>query len=455
MQRVIITLFLLVLSLIQNPAWSAMPLSFPVARDWLYERSDKLKSSDANIRSKQENENSLKMLGGPTVSLDAFQIAGQKKIDLGTNVPISIPGLGSMNVPVGMHEKFSLNGPRASATATWPIYTGGQISAKQAASKYEVDEAIAQKRSDTEELDAQLAGHYFGLQLAVSLERLQKSMLSQQDRELARAKKFEKQGVISKLERMSVQVARDNRNQEYLKAKNNAKVAKLQLARLLHEEDFGELSTPLFVLKRPLEPLKYWTDIAVVSNPQIAIIQAKADQAAQGVKASKGAWHPKVFAFGTYNFIKHYQSLVEPNWIAGIGINFTLWDAKDRRASVRSAEATLESAVAGKSEAINQVKTAVEVAWTRTQNAIEQYKLSASNVTLALQNLKLKQKSFGEGLSTSLDVTEARNQLLAAEVGRRLAAFEFVSNYAILHAVCGQMSEFMNAVNNHQVIVEK
>ncbi len=453
MQRIIVTVLFAALSIIQDSVWAAMPLSFSVARDWLYERSDKLKSSEANVRSKQEAENSLKMLGGPTVTLDAFQIAGQKKIDLGTNVPISLPGI-SMNMPVGIHEKFSLNGPRASATATWPIYTGGQISAKQAASKYAVDEALAQKRSDSEDLDAQLAGHYFGLQLALSLEKLQKSMLAQQDKELAKARKFEKQGVISKLERMSVQVSRDNRNREYLKARDNAKVARLQLSRLLHEEDFGELSTPLFVLNRPLEPLKHWVDTALISNPQIAIIQAKADQAAQGVKASKGAWHPKVFAFGTYNFIKHYQSLVEPNWVAGIGVNFTLWDAKDRRASIRSAEATLEQAVAGKAEAINQVKTAVEVAWTRTQNAIEQYKLSSSNVSLALQNLRLKEKSFGEGLSTSLDVTEARNQLLAAEVGRRLAAFDFVSNYAILHAVCGQMSEFMNAVNNHQVIVE-
>ncbi|WP_290372634.1 TolC family protein, partial [uncultured Parasutterella sp.] len=155
------------------------------------------------------------------------------------------------------------------------------------------------------------------------------------------------------------------------------------------------------------------------------------------------------------NFIKHYQTLVEPNWIAGIGVNFTLWDAKDRRASIRSAEATVRQAEAGKAEAINQVRTGVEVAWLKTKNAIEQYKLSASTVKLASENLRLKSKSFGEGLATALDVNEARNQLLQAEVGRRLAAFEFVSNYAMLHAIAGQMSEFMNAVNNRQVIIEQ
>ena len=46
---------------------------------------------------------------------------------------------------------MSLNGPRVAATATWPIYTGGKISAMQDASKYAVDEAVAQKRADSED----------------------------------------------------------------------------------------------------------------------------------------------------------------------------------------------------------------------------------------------------------------------------------------------------------------
>jgi outer membrane protein TolC len=135
-------------------------------------------------------------------------------------------------------------------------------------------------------------------------------------------------------------------------------------------------------------------------------------------------------------------------------VNFTLWSARDRRASIRSAEALVRQAEAGKAEAINEVKTGVEVAWLKTQNAIEQYKLSASTVILAKENLELKSKGFGEGLSTALDVTEARNQLLKAEVGRRLAAFEFVSSYAMLHAICGRMSEFMNAFSAKNVLIE-
>ena len=38
---------------------AALPLSFPVARDWLYERSDKLKASEEQVQSKRETQKSL------------------------------------------------------------------------------------------------------------------------------------------------------------------------------------------------------------------------------------------------------------------------------------------------------------------------------------------------------------------------------------------------------------
>ena len=71
---------------------AALPLSFPVARDWLYERSDKLKASEEQVQSKRETQKSLETLGGPTVTLQAMQIAGQKKIDIDKSIPNPLAG---------------------------------------------------------------------------------------------------------------------------------------------------------------------------------------------------------------------------------------------------------------------------------------------------------------------------------------------------------------------------
>ncbi|MFQ9390761.1 MAG: hypothetical protein ACLR2C_01390 [Parasutterella excrementihominis] len=154
--------------------------------------------------------------------------------------------------------------------------------------------------------------------------------------------------MISKIERMSVQVQRDNRNREYLKAKDNAKVARLQLARLLRDEEFGKLTTPLFVLNRPLEPLKYWVDTALASNPQIAVIQAKADQAQQGVKASKGAWMPQVLHSEPTTLLSITKRLSSRTGSAVSASTLHFGMLKTEEPASASAEATVRQAEAGK-----------------------------------------------------------------------------------------------------------
>lgn len=430
-------------------AKAASSLSFFKARQTMYERSDSLKAAGANVESKEEHSRSLLLLGGPTISAQAFEFWGETKIDVDKS--ISTPA-GSM--PVHIDEFYDFSGPRASISGTWPIFTGGKIRAAQKAGEYAAEEAKAQRRAVSVELDADLIGKYFGLQLAFSLQRLRQDMLKEQDRELARAVQFEREGMISPVERMGVQVARDAAERDFLKARDARRTASLQLQRLLRDETFDSLTTPLFVIKKPLQPMSRWVELAVANNPQIEIVETRVRQAGQGVESARANWSPQIFAFGQYSFIRHYQTAIEPTWLAGLGINLTLWDARDRLSTFRSARATLREARAAHAEAVNQVRTAAETAWLSTKNAREQYTLTASTVTLAQENLRLKSRGFGEGLATALDVTEARNQLVKAEVERRAAAYEFVVNYALLHAIAGRMDDFMQACKSHDVIVE-
>ncbi len=425
-------------------------LSFSAARQMLHERSDALKAAAANVESKREEMEATKWLHGPTISAQAFELWGKTRVDIDKSVPTP---LGQM--PVHIEENYNFSGPRAQVTGTLPIYTGGKIPAAKKAAKYAHDEAKASQQNRLVDLDAELIGKYFGLQLALSIEKLRQETLEQENMELERAIKFEKQGMISAVERMGVQVARDEAERQRLKARDDARIARLQLERLLRDNTSSHLSTPLFVLKKPLADLKKWVDRALAANPAIGIIEARVQQADQGVEASKSSFLPQIFAFGEYSFIRHYQTMIEPAWMAGLGINMTLWDARDRTASYKSARATLREAKATRADVENQVRTSCETAWLNTQNAREQYNLTASTVSLARENLRLKSRGFGEGLYTALDVTEARDQLLKAEVGRRVAAYEFVVNYALLHAICGNMDAFMNAYNKNEVILEK
>lgn len=445
------------------------PLSFDEARVIFHDKADIFRADNAQIAHAQHEADAARSLNGPRVELVFKQIWGTKEVNLDVGdqmgnigaavkqslsqvppqlAPVvqgltpALSGLTSQLSNLSFDIKQKLDGPRLSLDAMWPIYTGGLIEAQQMALHEKVNETTADRDIRLNTMDADLATKYWGVQLARSIEALRKSALSDQDDELHKAKRFEQKGVISKLERLSVQVARDGAERELLKAQTNTEVASAQLANALRRPAVGELSTPLFILTGDLGTLSGWQEKAEANSPILRRISALRAQADQGVKAASAAFKPKVFAFGSRNLIKHYLSLVEPDWIAGVGVTFTLWSDRDRSSKYAAANDLVDSANAAREEARNQLRTAVETAFLHAVQARDEYVSTASNVELATENLRLRTKAFSEGLSTANDVDTARTQLMAAELSRRVAAYQFIVSWAMLHAASGSMDDF-------------
>ena len=251
---------------------------------------------------------------------------------------------------------------------------------------------------------------------------------------------------------MSAQVNRDAAERDLIASQTDRQVAETELADLLREKEIGRLETPMFVTK-DLKSLSYWQDLAIAHNPTLKALEAQHEQARMGVQAAKSAYHPQVYLFGHYNMIKHYLTLPEPDWIAGIGVSFTLWDNRDRSARVGSAQALANKAQAAQSQARNEINKVVEVAWLKSTQALEQYRLTISSIDLAKENVRLRERSFNEGLSTVDDVNDARNKLIAAEVAQRVAAYRFVVSYSLLHAASGRMIDFMDVLTRPNITV--
>ena len=285
--------------------------------------------------------------------------------------------------------------------------------------------------------------------------RAMADMLAQQELELNKARRYEKAGTISKLERMTVEVNRDAAKRDLLSSQTDCAVAERELAGILREEHVGALSNPLFVLTSDLGSLQDWIDKAMAFSPLLQTIDAKLRQADQGVAAAKAAWHPQVYAFATGNLIKHYLAITEPDWIAGIGVRFTLWDNKDRNENIAAARSLATKAQAARSEAVSRLETAVQTAYLRSEQAREQHRLTDSTLALAQENLRLREKSFAEGLSTADEVNDARTKLLGAQIARRVAAYRFVAAWAALNGIAGTMHEFESSANRSDNIFER
>lgn len=436
-------------------AQGAAGVSFETARAMMHERADRLKITAAEVEQKKHQVKEAKSLSGPKVTLNAKQVEGRKNLSLKFDNPmgaINIPPL-QLNIPgtLDIDYEDDLSGPRASVDLTWPIYTGGAISAQQEASRAALRQAQAGHDKSREELDALLVQKYFGVQLARRIERLRSDLYKQKQRDLARAKRFEKVGMIAKIERMNAQVNLDTAQRELVQAQTDLKVAERELAELLREPVPTQLATPIFVLP-DLKTLALWQNLAQAHSPLLREIESQREQALMGVKAAKSSFHPQVYLFGQYNFIDHYLTITEPDWIAGIGVTFTLWDNRDRSARVGSAHALVDKASAAQSQAKHELDKAVEIAWLRSNEALDQFNLTTNAIALAKENVRLHERSFTEGLATVDDLNDARNKLITAEVARSVAAYRFVVAYSLLHAASGQMVSFADAYNNPKTV---
>ena len=436
-------------------------MTFDDARAIYREKSALFRVDAAEVERARAAAESAKALSGPRVDLIAMHVEGKKEIEIDVPEKIQSAGklLGQYNLPVSIPSSYGINydlgGPRAVLQATWPLYTGGRISAQQNALAHKVREAEALQSERVEGKDAELAQRYWGVQLARSVAQLRESRLADEEAQVARAKRFEAKGLISKLERMSVEVSRDTAKREATAAETSARVAEAELMAELREKTLSELSTPLFVLTGDLGTLSGWQKKARLNSPLLRKTDAQIQQAQEGVRAAKGNFHPQVFAFGMKNLVKHYLTPVDPDWMAGIGVKFTLWDNKDRMSDISAAKALVTKATAAREETDNKLMSAVEVAFLRTTEAREEYDLTVSTVALAAENLRLREKSFSEGLSTALDVREARTQLTGAEIAQRAAAYKFVVSWAMLHASSGAMPEFSDSLKRADLTAVK
>jgi outer membrane protein TolC len=404
----------------------AAPLSYEDARATLQSVSDLHKAGEAGVDKSDYDARAADSLGLPEVTVSATQEFGSKTG--------SIP-----KTPLGTIDfHANLNGPRSSVDSTWAIYTGGRITATQRALAAGVDQARAELTVTEEQLDLQLAQVYFGLELASNIERTRTSVLQQADRQLQRAVRFEQQGIMAKVERLNAQVSRDEAARDLVRAQRDREIAQARLQRLLHRDVVAEPSTPLFVITNGLKPLPEWLSVAERQNPILAAFDAKREQAQQGIVIAESRWKPEVFAFGSYALVKHYLSLVEPNWIAGIGVKFTLFSPEDRASKVSSARESLRQVQTLEDETRNVIDTAVETSYRKVEQAREQFNLLDSTLALARENLRLRERGFDEGQATSLDVNDARNALAKSETARATAAYDFVVALAQLLEASGQ-----------------
>jgi outer membrane protein TolC len=331
----------------------------------------------------------------------------------------------------------------SSIRVLWPIYTGGRITAAQSYGTERKNEAISRLKMETQARYDDLAKYYFSAVLAKDVLKTRQSVEKGLTQHRDFTIKLEQQGQVAKVERLQAEASLAKAVVERKKAQKNIDITTSALTEILNQTHKVVPKSALFI-NRSLPPLSEFTDKTLSTYPGLDILNAKEKQASSAIQAERGKYHPEIYLFGDYTVYKEdsLASELEPDWFVGIGINVPIFENTGRSHKVQAAQSAVLQVRHLRQQARQDLRVLVEKTYYQAQQAIEEVEGLQSSALLAQENLRLRKKSFNQGLSTSLDVIDAELYLASIKTQQQVARFNYVIALNKLLALSSQMSAF-------------
>ncbi|EKY4882412.1 TolC family protein [Vibrio vulnificus] len=433
-------------------ACQAAPITFQQAWQLLQENNHSLAAQRANVESQQHMQSATSSLNLPSISVGAnytrldtdVTVSGQQLLDsTGQHISLPLPpaiigALANTTSTITERDIFT-----SSIRAIWPIFTGGRISAAQAAAEGKTDEARSQLAMETQARYEDLSKYYFSVVLAKEVLQTRQAVEQGLTQHRDFAIKLEKQGQIAHVERLQAEASLDKAKVETRKAQSNLDIAQSALSKILAQNDMVEPAEGLFI-NQHLPPLTAFTEQTLATYPGLDLLSAKEKQASALIKAEKGKYYPEVYLYGDYSLYEDdsLASEMKPDWLVGVGVNIPLLENTGRSDKVKAANSMVSQVQSLKAQAKENLSVLVQKTYLEAQQAIDEVIGLESSIRLAKENLDLREKAFNQGLSTSLEVVDAQLYLASVETQQSAARFRYLLSLTKLLALSSEMNSF-------------
>nr|WP_275440537.1 TolC family protein [Vibrio sp. Of7-15] len=449
----------LVCGLFSSPLIQAETVEFKQAWDRVLVNSDELAAQKANINRSEHLQDAARDLYLPSIGLSAMYTRLDDDVTLSASEFADSTPIGGEMLKGLDHLLTSTITDRniftTSIRAIWPIFTGGRISAAQDIAEGKKEEAESLLGMKQQAKFEDLAKYYFSVVLAKDVFATYQEVEDGLQKHRDFALRLEEQGQIAKVERLQAEASLDKAKVDRKKAQRDLEIAQVALTKLIKAEGGVLPSTPLFI-NHSLPEMQAFIDKTLSTYPGLAMLDAKHKQASNLIKAEKGKYYPEVYLYGNYNLHEDdsLASAVAPDWMVGVGVNVPLVDTSGRSGKVKAAHSAVLQVNHLRAQAEQDLTVLVEKTYREANQAIEEYQGLSSSLALASENVRLREKAFRQGLSTSLDVVDAELYLASVKTQRLAASFNYVISLSKLLAISNEMNSFSQYQYDAQVKVK-
>lgn len=323
-----------------------------------------------------------------------------------------------------------------------PLYTGGLISSSKEMANIKAQRSQLDSKQQQDIVRYEVIQSYFNVQLQQQLVYASRFNYNTMQKHYDNALKMEKQGVISKGQRMQFEVARNNAARALQNAQSNLQASQFSLKNLLHKQEPDRLSTPLFVNMQTDQPLNQLLASYPETSNLVRKMQMNTKLAEQNVKAQNAAKKPNLFAFGEYSLDD------KQDWIIGVVAKYNIFDGVNKNKNAQAAELQRYASELMTARTKQEIENIIYKSYNEMTSAQQSQSLLRQNMQAAEENLRIQELSFREDMGTANQVIDAQNALTGLKTEMAINAYKYIISLATLLQGHGSISQFKNYIHH-------
>lgn len=303
------------------------------------------------------------------------------------------------------------------ANATLPIYAGGKIRTANKAAAVKVEEAKEKANEQSASLITELTTRYFGLCLAENVIAVRQEVLDGMNRHVQQAESLVKNGMIAEAEKLHAEVYQSEAYRALQGSRRDADVVRSALISTLGTQGPVSTTSPLF-LPTSIQGLDYFKQQALLNNSKLRQVAVNKQLADLKLKGELANYLPTIALTGTKDLYNKDVTNLVPDWFVAVGVKYTLFDGLARTRKVQAAKSLQRRVVDIQDKAENDIQVLVTNLYNQLMKTSEQLTSIETSLKFSEEYLRVREKSFGEGLATSLDVVDAQLNLSKVKIER-------------------------------------
>jgi outer membrane protein len=408
------------------------------------------------VRLALENNLILKRteLNQQIIEADLMQNKGQRIPTLSTGSSYGFRWGRSINPVTNLFENNRIGNVNLTANSNVAIFRGNQINNNIARAKTNLESGMYNLEATKNDISLNIINLFINVVFNREQVKIAENQLKTTQDQLERTTKLVAAGSLPISDQLDLQSQNASNQLEVINAKNNLRIAKLNLAQGMQipfTEDFDVIE-PKFEINEFLMANESPEDIyatAVGIMPEIKAAETDLLSAEYGVKIAKGAFYPSI-GLGANLFTNYvdqafgrdrpsFGTQIESNLsqAAQVQLSIPIFSNFNNKSNLQRARAQQQISEVAAQEAKNQLRQDIETAYNGALSAQLSLEASQTRVKSLEETFRVAQQRFDLGAINSVDFQIAQANLFNAQADLINAKYTYIFRVKVLDFYLG------------------